>query len=152
MASVTHPNGAAERYFRERIDLQTPDECDDWPFAPSGDGYGTVTLDGRRTKPHVAACEVRNGPRPNRMEASHTCHRKVCWNQHHLIWETHAANMRRSARIDPYAILWIKSHVQEGRMKKEVAEMFGITAQYVGQLVNHPARRSDVVGLSAWAL
>ena len=61
------------------------DDCIPWPFSLTSMGYPSGAA-------HVTACEHRNGPRPEGMEAAHTCGNSQCVNPRHLEWKTPRAN------------------------------------------------------------
>lgn len=71
---------------------QETDECLLAPFTQPN-GYAPLKRDGRTSYAHTEACEAEHGPRPDDMEAAHSCGRRNCANRRHLSWKTHAANM-----------------------------------------------------------
>ena len=71
------------------------DECIMWPFGKTLDGYGTICVNGRKTRAHVLVCERAYGERPSPVhEVAHNCHNPSCINAAHLRWATRAENQR----------------------------------------------------------
>ncbi len=60
-------------------------------------GYSGISWQGRSIGAHVLAWMLTHGPIPDGMEVSHICHTPPCCELAHLILETHAENMQRSA-------------------------------------------------------
>lgn len=85
------PDGETARYFLAHVGIQT-DECLIWPYAVSS-GYGCATIDGRSERVHVLACEWAHGPRPEGMDAAHSCDVRRCFNPAHLRWATRTENI-----------------------------------------------------------
>ena len=69
-----------------------PDECWNWEFGKTLDGYGRVTVNGRRHYIHRVSYETYVGPIPDGLVIDHECHNRGCWNQAHLRVVTRAQN------------------------------------------------------------
>jgi hypothetical protein len=75
-------------------------ECIDWPFAKGKYGHGHFVFEGRTQYAHALACAALHGPRPEGLEAAHSCNRGCCVNGNHLRWATRKENEadKRKAR------------------------------------------------------
>src|SRR5437870_12692190 len=70
--------------LRERFEIQVirptdPDACWGWRLKPTGQGYSTLLVGGRKgglIKAHRIAYELFVGPIPDCAVIDHTCHRK----------------------------------------------------------------------------
>jgi len=86
-------NGVSAQFLDNAL-LSHSDECIFWTFANVG-GYGVLVYEGKRTLAHVAVCTKKYGPKPDGLEACHSCGNgnKGCINPKHLRWGTHISNM-----------------------------------------------------------
>lgn len=73
--------------------LSKTDNCIDWPFAKTGNGYGHAVHNGVETSGHRIVCLAAHGnpPSPD-FDAAHSCHNRLCCNPRHLRWATKAEN------------------------------------------------------------
>lgn len=96
-------------WLSEQWALCSPDACLIWTGASAGPrwregkGYPQMTVEGKHLRPHVLACEHRNGSRPKGMSAAHECGVSMCVNPYHLSWKTtkknHADKLRHGTLI-----------------------------------------------------
>lgn len=139
-------DGTPLLWLRERFDADDTDEC---IFMPGKRTRKTVELEGRTTGAHIVVCTWQNGPRPGSMDASHLCGNGHlgCVNRRHLIWETHADNLRRrdnhgtllrgenhpSTRLSETEVRQIRA---DNRTHREIAADYGISRQHVTSIRN----------------
>ena len=92
------------RMFAEKTrmpdDHNDPNACWEWTGRPDPDGYGKVsagaTVNGVGT--HRIVCEFIHGVQSGKMQASHSCHNRICIRPSHLTWDTPAGNTAASIR------------------------------------------------------
>lgn len=146
--------GEPRRLLASVLELQSwPDECIDWPFGCDDHGYGAIRLDGEVARVHAVACEHRNGPRPDGMDARHLCGRGHlgCFNPAHLEWSTRAVNcadkvihgtrqvgerngLHKLTEADVQAIR--RMYVgRGGPSQKSIGDQFGVHNTVVSQIV-----------------
>lgn len=84
---------AASKWFAWALEQET-DECLEWPFRRTDDGYGTITKLGRKVLVHRAICRQAHGapPTPEHTHAAHSCDNPPCANKRHLSWKTQSQN------------------------------------------------------------
>lgn len=76
----------------ERILAAKTDACILWPHGTDGKGYGKIRVGAAVYRTAALACERTHGPRPDGMEAAHSCGVSMCVNGAHLRWATPAEN------------------------------------------------------------
>lgn len=83
--------------FKLKVELDPETGCAVWTAARDSRGYSR--FDTKRAARWLY--EYKNGPIPEGLEISHVCHNPACVRPHpeHVIIETHAANMARSAKL-----------------------------------------------------
>lgn len=87
--------GDAKRYLDNVVLTFNSDLCLIWPFNKDGNGYGSISLNGRRWPVHRYLCTVFNGDPPTlKHEAAHSCGRGHigCVNKRHVSWKTRTDN------------------------------------------------------------
>jgi hypothetical protein len=81
--------------FIESVLLSATDECIEWPYALTHNGYPQMMRrDNQRTvRVTIFVCEQVHGPRPaGRVDAAHSCGIRRCVNPRHLRWATRREN------------------------------------------------------------
>lgn len=66
--------------------------CVEWTGNLGANGYGRISVHGKRMKAHRYAWERANGPIPEGMMIDHICWNRACVNVEHLRLATHAQN------------------------------------------------------------
>lgn len=74
------------------------ENCIEWTGAKSGDGYGTVSVDGKQKAAHRVAWENANGPIPSGLWVLHKCDNPLCVNPDHLFIGTAKDNTQDCIR------------------------------------------------------
>lgn len=80
-----------EEAFAARTERQG--DCLIWIGGKLPDGYGQISVGGRRVRVHRYAWEREHGPIPEGVEVDHICHSRACVNVKHLRIVTRAQNM-----------------------------------------------------------
>jgi hypothetical protein len=85
-------NGAAYQWVLDHVNYQG-DDCIEWPFALSDNGYGRVFYKTRTRVSSQLMCELAHGSMPApKMQAAHSCGNRKCMNPNHLRWLTRSEN------------------------------------------------------------
>lgn len=122
------------------------DECIEWPYFRTPDGYGQLSIGGHTTKTHRAVLLLVAGPPPQPgMDAAHTpliCHNRACVNPRHLRWATKVDQSndmvidgtRENQRQTKLTEADVRQIRGDGRVAREIAADHGISAGYVSQI------------------
>lgn len=130
----------------------TGDECLIWRFASYGNGYGTISIDGRLTPAHRYICELVHGAPPPEHDAAHECGKGHlgCVNPRHLSWKTHAENMadtikhgthnrgdrNGTSKLTEPDIHEIRRLLAAGWTHLAIAEMFGVSQRAISMIAS----------------
>lgn len=69
------------------------DDCLNWPFGKTANGYGAIYVGRRQRGVHVLVCELVRGQPPDAsFEVAHSCGNRACCNPKHLRWTSRADN------------------------------------------------------------
>lgn len=63
-------------------------DCVVWTGDTQSNGYGRITVEGRKLTPHRARFIARNGSLPDGLEVHHKCHNRLCVKLDHLELKT----------------------------------------------------------------
>jgi hypothetical protein len=85
-------NPAEKQAWIEEAAQAADDECREWPWGRNHAGYGRLKVSGKTRGTHSIVCAMVNGPRPDGMQAAHSCGRPACCNGTHLRWDTLEGN------------------------------------------------------------
>ena len=149
-------DGSSERWIESAISSESLD-CLIWPYGRGKDGYGLVSIDGRKERVHRLVCERVHGPPANPSDvARHACGNGAsgCANPAHLSWGTQAQNCQdtvthgRSTRGERNAQAKLTEadvrdirRLSKAMTHQSIAEMFGVSSRTVG----------DIVARTSWA-
>ncbi len=90
--SIYYIKGPLEVRFWHKVDRRGPDDC--WPWLASNiNGYGIINdgVSKCRRATHVSLA-LDGRPRPERLDALHSCDNPICVNPKHLRWGTDKDN------------------------------------------------------------
>lgn len=79
-------------WLMKRLAEPFGDECVEWPFSKTPDGYGQVSKDYKNLRPNRIACATKSTPPNNRCHAAHSCGNRSCFNPKHLRWASPKEN------------------------------------------------------------
>ena len=144
--------------FWSKVLINRPDEC--WPWSAGvrrkNEGYGAFWLNGRHHPASRVAYALAFGEVPKSLHVCHTCDNPMCCNPAHLFAATHKENNNdkirksRDAAAERHGLTKLTSaQVQAireeaaGRRRygrKAIADKYGISAGYVGEIVRGETR------------
>lgn len=124
--------------------------CHVWQRKLGYRGYGSLTIDGKRTAAHRVAYEIHVGPIPDGMYVCHTCDNRACVNPAHLFLGTHNDNREdmvqkgRHARgsrhhrskLTEAEVLEIRQRYAAGALQNELCVKFGVANSVISRIVN----------------
>jgi len=139
----------SERFW-EKVDVRGPDECWPWKAGKDKKGYGRfVVRFGKWMLAHRLAYELTVGPIPDGKDVCHSCDSPGCCNKAHHFIGTHidnnadAFNKARknghgygSAKLSPDQVRQIRELASQGRSRKEIGVLFGVTDVSIGNIIN----------------
>lgn len=144
------------------VDIHGPNDC--WEVRPRSrntDGYGRVTVDGKRVYAHRLSYEIFVGPIPESQVVCHHCDNPPCVNPAHLFTGTmldNSQDMLAKGRESAPPVRWGEANNKCKLTDKQVAEIrqrwtagernktrlaaeYGVHRSRIYQLVNRPADR-----------
>jgi HNH endonuclease len=127
-----HGNRLGWRITIEDRGHETP--CHVWQGFCNDDGYGMVSVGGRRlSSTHRVAYEREHGRVPDGLELDHLCRVRACCNPDHLEPVTHAENMRRglTTKLTAAQVDEIRSAVGS---QESIGKRYGITQRQVSNI------------------
>lgn len=116
--------------------------CWEWKRGFYADGYPAIRVGGgngatRMERAHRVSYCAYIGPIPQNHVVMHACHNKKCINPQHLSTGTIADNTRDSAKLDLARAREIRSLVQSGISRREVAKRYGVARSTVSNVVDN---------------
>ena len=125
-------------------------ECIEWPYTKTGNGYGVVRFQGKLRGAHRVALILRDGIDPDDLTVAHApiiCHNPLCVNVDHLRWATMAENLadRPADGFDYHEgngnakLTWEKvAKIREDdRSNVDVAATLGVSAATISMIRNN---------------
>ena len=131
---------------RLRSSIGPPDEngCRPWTGHLTS-GYGRISVGYAERKVVRVLWEMEHGPIPSGLHVCHRCDNPACCAVEHLWLGTHADNMADKARKGRAPATRLKLSAEQvreirnlrdlGLTCKEIGGRFGVTGQYVGNIV-----------------
>jgi hypothetical protein len=139
----------------------TPSGCWEWTGYANTTGYGQIGAGGgtkRLIGTHRASWLVHRGDIPDGMFVCHHCDNRLCVRPDHLFLGTAADNSadavakgrargaeglrNANAKLTDEQVRDIRARIASGEALTHVADAFGITSAYAGQLARNQWRRS----------
>ena len=122
-----------------KAEYDTP--CHLWQGTKTRDGYGIMTVAGRRDCAHRVAYRLRHGQIPEGKCLDHLCRRPSCVNPEHLEPVTQAENCRRGlrAKLTAHDVAAIRG---SGDTQRALARRFGVTQGHISRVKNALSWRS----------
>lgn len=105
---------------RTRIDLDAP--CDLWTGSKNDQGYGYLTIDGRRVYAHRVSYQLHVGPIPRGWQVDHLCRRRNCIQPGHLEAVTNRENTLRGNH--PLVVIRRQTHCRRGHDQRVAANVY----------------------------
>lgn len=147
--------GDIPRFISEIVLPHDSDECLFWPFGKSTQGYGQISINGKKNLANRYVCELAHGSPPSpRHEAAHSCGngRKGCVNPKHLSWKTSKENKadkllhgthnrgerHNMAKLTEEQVRSILS-IRGEKTQKEIAEMYGVSEMTISRIYSGEA-------------
>ena len=140
--------GEPLRFLTEEVLSHTGDECLEWPYARTADGYGQIVRGGVRVYVHRIVCEAVHGAPPTpKHETAHSCGNRPCCSPQHVSWKTCKENNAdkiahgtyrlgehtSNAKLTEQDVLHIRA--LKGMRHREIAARFGITRESAGRII-----------------
>lgn len=152
--------GFGIKWMREHV-TYAGDDCLFWPLS-HGDGYGSVSYQGKIYRAPRFMCELAHGEPPTpKHQAAHSCGNghKACLNPNHLSWKTNGENQldrRKHGTDNAWAVRGKFTPEQDAELRAlagtktqiELAKMFGVsrsTIQYRLYGGSYKPRRQRIV-------
>lgn len=140
-----------QQRYQSKIKENAETDCWEWMSTKDKDGYGVLTVDGKKRKAHRLALEL-EGVQIAGLLVLHLCDNPGCVNPDHLVPGTQADNMRHMALNERGCIKVTREQVREIRMAyssgdyvlADLALEYGLSFQHVSAIVNGIFRK-DVV-------
>lgn len=118
-------------------------ECHIWGGAKNSQGYGQVTINGKRHYVHRIMFELHHGNIPPAGNVCHSCDTPLCCNPDHMFLGTQKDNMEDMAKKErsgcrKLTVSDVKTiHRLRGTLThQQIANAFGVSAVTVGGIFN----------------
>lgn len=131
-----------------------PGQCWEWHRAHNGQGYGTLTVNGRAAYAHRLAFELSGGVIPKGFDVLHECDNPRCINPAHLSTGTRSENMadchargrsripsprlkgeaNGAAKLTTEQVQRIRAQLARGSTQQSLADQFGVSQAAIGKI------------------
>lgn len=142
------------RRLANGLDAAEPGGCWEWRRAHNGDGYGTLTVNGKRAYAHRLAFELSGGIIADGLDVLHECDNPSCINPEHLTAGTRSKNMadchargrsripsprmkgetNGSAKLTSEAVASIRQALARGEVQRIIADRHGVSQTLVSAI------------------
>lgn len=140
------PCGLPMAFIRKAVEY-SEHCCLEWPYGLNSDGYGQISHEGRPLRSHILVCILAHGPRPEGLQAAHSCGNRACVNQSHLRWATRQENEadkklhgtylhgqnHHNAKLSDEDVAIIRDLCGH-RKQREIARRFGVSPSTINDI------------------
>ena len=142
------------RRLANGLDAAEDGMCWEWTRTHNGEGYGTLTVDGRRVYAHRLAFELAGGEIPDGLDVLHECDNPRCINPEHLSAGTRSKNMadchargrsripsprmtgesNGSAKLTKEEVAEIRKAIERGEVQRAIGARYGVSQTLVSAI------------------
>jgi len=143
---------AIERFWSSVDRADGDDSCWIWTGNGTKDGYGRLSVDGRKTRAHRFSYELHNGPIPDGLLVCHHCDVPLCCNPKHMFLGTTKDNVQDmlakgrvrplrgtaspNARLNEDQVREIRARYAAGGVfQKDLASAYGVAVKTISHIV-----------------
>ena len=142
-------SGEALAFLHALVDAEAVEDCVQWPFGRTPNGYGRILIQGQKRVASRVVCEVAHGapPTPDH-QAAHSCGKghEGCVNPLHLRWATpeenradmiahgtaHGMEFRKNNIVKPYSRSKRRAPIGKSITEDDVREIRRLHASGLG--------------------
>lgn len=137
------------QYFEDHV-MEPSVGCREWEWCTSRSGYPTVGTGRSKFETHSETCRRWHGPRPEGMEAAHSCGNRKCWAGEHLSWKTRPENANdkwahgtmkigerhHNVKLTAVRVNLIRHWAAAGIRQADLARQFGVNPGTIYSIVH----------------